>query len=227
MGVSFHELSEYLILQISFSESGNDPIEELVGELVSKEIDQAVVEKSNFYDALADDRMLALFHEFDMDGDGAVSFAEVALGLFKMTHDMKESAKVAVKLLCMLDRNDTRELNFGQFARLIMNFCAAGEFKFDDVADDLTLLMCQPAVVTEEELAELIIVDAVYNMAIDMQEATEEEEEVIATLSYGRMHKLFDLWDENHDGFIDVRICSRWVGRYCLAYHISHRTLHY
>jgi Ca2+-binding EF-hand superfamily protein len=223
MGISFHELSEYLILQILFSESGNDLIEELVGELVSKEIDQAVVEKSKFYDALADERMRALFHEFDMDGDGGVSFVEVALGLFKMTHNMEESAKVAVKLLCMLDRNDTRELNFGQFARLIMNFCAAGEFKFDDVADDLTLLICQPVVVTEAELAELIIVDAVYNMAIDMQEAAEEEEEVIDTLSYGRMHKLFDLWDENHDGFIDVRIiCSRCLGSFCLASQISH-----
>lgn len=227
MGISFHELSEYLIFQFLFSESGNDPIEDLVGELVSKEIDQAVVEKSKFYDALADDRMHALFHEFDMDGDGVVSFAEVALGLFRMTRDMEESAKVAVKLLCMLEKNDRRELTFHSFARLIMNFCAAGEFKFDDVADDLTLLMCQPTVVTEAELTELIIADAVYNMAIEMQEAAEEEEEVIDTLTYGRMHKLFDLWDENHDGFIDVRICSRWLGRHCLASHISRLTLYY
>lgn len=61
LGVSFHELSEFLILQLLFSDGGNDPVEELVGELAAKEIDDAVKSTSAFYNTLADERMVALF----------------------------------------------------------------------------------------------------------------------------------------------------------------------
>jgi Ca2+-binding EF-hand superfamily protein len=202
MGASFHELAEFIILQLLFSEGGNGPIEEAVGELVSQDIDEAVKETSEFYDALTDERMLALFNMFDLDGSGEVDFKEVAIGLFKLSRDMQESASAAVELMIMLDRDDSRTLDFEEFARLILNIVVAGDMKFDQVADDLTLIMVQPAVVSEEELVQLIIADEIYNFATDLAEAEKEAVAVMDVLSYGKMHKLFDLWDKNGDGYL-------------------------
>jgi Ca2+-binding EF-hand superfamily protein len=203
MGVSFHELAEFLILQLLFSQGGNDPLEEAVGELVSKDIDEAVKKTSEFYDALTDERMLALFNMFDLDGSGDIDFKEVAIGLFKLSKNMKESASAAVELLVMLDRDDSRTLDFEEFARLILNIVAAGDMKFDEVAYGLTLIMVEPANVTEEELAQLIVADEMYNFVNDLADAEKEAMEVMDALSYGKMHKLFDLWDKDDgDGYL-------------------------
>jgi Ca2+-binding EF-hand superfamily protein len=189
-------------LQLLFSDGGNDPLEEAVGDLVSKDIDEAVKETSEFYDALADKRMLALFTMFDLDGSGEVDFKEVAIGLFKLSKNMQESASAAVELLVMLDRDDTRTLYYEEFARLILNIVAAGDMKFGEVADELTLTMVQPAEITDEELAQLIVADEVYNFVTDMVAAEKEGMEVMDALSYGKLHKLFDLWDKDGDGYL-------------------------
>lgn len=202
MGVSFHELAEFLILQLLFSEGGNDPLEEAVGEFISKDIDEVVKKTSEFYAALTDERMLALFNMFDLDGSGDVDFKEVAIGLYKLSRNMEESASAAVELLVMLDRDDSRTLDFEEFARLIINIVAAGDKKFDEVADELTLIMVEPAVLTEEELAQLVVADEIYKFVTDLADAEKEAMEVMDALSYGKMHKLFDLWDKDGDGYL-------------------------
>ncbi|CAB9512864.1 Stress-induced-phosphoprotein 1 [Seminavis robusta] len=221
-GVTFHQLSEFLILQLLFSPEGNNPIEELVGAVAAEEIDEQVKETSEFFRAATDDRMMALFRLFDMDGDGTVSFSEIALGLFKLSNSsIEDSTNSAVELLIMVEKDDSRELDFESFTRLILNFCAVGGMRFDEVADGLTILMCQPTVMTEQEMAQLLVADEMYSMAKDFQDSSQEAIEVMDALSYGKMHKLFTLWDENNDGALDYEELLKGMRKYQSAMDID------
>jgi Ca2+-binding EF-hand superfamily protein len=64
MEVSFHEVGEFLILQNLFEE-GNSVEETIVGVLAEKDMNEAVLEKEEMYDAMTDPRMIALFALFD------------------------------------------------------------------------------------------------------------------------------------------------------------------
>ena len=138
------------------------------------------------------------------DGDGSIEFAEIALGLHKLTNDMESSAVAAVGCLLTFDEDESRALDYVQFAKLIMNIAAASDKKFVDVADELTIAMCDPQVISGEELKELVVADAMFNAALDEAEAQREALEAIGALQYTKLHKLFDLWDTNHDDFISV-----------------------
>eukprot|EP00978_Attheya_sp_CCMP212_P034589 scaffold145576_cov40-Attheya_sp.AAC.1 len=203
MGATFHEFCEFLILQQVFSDGGNDMIDDLVGEVAAEQITDAVKERGEFFRALEDERMFNLFCLFDADSSGSIDFKEVAYGLFKLSEDMESSSKAAFQLLLMLDKDDTRELGYEQFTKLIMNIAAAGDMKFGDIADALTISAAKPTPLSDEDLARLIVADEIYNAASDIARAVEEELEVDDALCYAKMHKLFDLWDENGDGSIN------------------------
>ena len=126
------------------------------------------------------------------------------MGLHKLTNDMESSAVAAVGCLLTFDEDESRALDYVQFAKLIMNIAAASDKKFVDVADELTIAMCDPQVISGEELKELVVADAMFNAALDEAEAQREALEAIGALQYTKLHKLFDLWDANHDDFISV-----------------------
>ena len=65
MGVGFHEVSEFLLLQNLFSETGHSPEEVLAGVLAGDSIDEAVKMQEVIYEAMSDPRMLGLFALFD------------------------------------------------------------------------------------------------------------------------------------------------------------------
>lgn len=127
---------------------------------------------------------------------------EVALGLHKLTGNMEDSAVAAVGCLLTFDEDESRSLDYVQFAKLILNMAAASDKKFEEVADELTISMCDAQVVTGEELHELMVADALYNAALDEAEAQRDAIEAIGALQYTKLHKLFDLWDTDHDNYI-------------------------
>jgi Ca2+-binding EF-hand superfamily protein len=202
MGVTFHELAEFMILQILFSENGNDEVEELAVAMISDDINEAVLEKEEFFDALTDPRMQTLFGLFDIDGNGAVDFKEVAVGLFQLTDDMEDSARTAVTVLLMLDEDDKRTLNFEEFAKLMLHVVTAAGNKFVDMADKMTLAMISTKAVSKEDISNLMCGEALYHLVKDEQEEHRELLETMDALQYGRMQKLFDLWDSDNDGEI-------------------------
>jgi len=204
LGSTFHEFAEFLILQMIFME-GNAPVEQLAAVLVKPEIDAEVKGRKQLLDILTDPRLVQLFTLFDKTGDGVLNFKEVAIGLYQLTSDMEGSIKATVELLLTMDENDDRTIDYEQFARLILSFCAAAETSFDDMADDLTLALSQDTVtMTEEELAVLYISDEYYSAAKDLEGALKEEVKVQSLLGYGRLLKLFDLLDEDKDGGIST-----------------------
>lgn len=115
---------------------------------------------------------------------------------------MEDSAVAAVGCLLTFDEDESRSLDYVQFAKLILNMAAASDKKFEEVADELTISMCDAQVVTGEELHELMVADALYNAALDEAEAQRDAIEAIGALQYTKLHKLFDLWDTDHDNYI-------------------------
>jgi Ca2+-binding EF-hand superfamily protein len=170
--------------------------------MISDDINEAVLEKEEFFDALTDPRMQTLFGLFDIDGNGAVDFKEVAVGLFQLTDDMEDSARTAVTVLLMLDEDDKRTLNFEEFAKLMLHVVTAAGNKFVDMADKMTLAMISTKAVSKEDISNLMCGEALYHLVKDEQEEHRELLETMDALQYGRMQKLFDLWDSDNDGEI-------------------------
>ena len=202
---TFDEFAEFLVYQILFSDKKDEDAEQ--EEVDLEQVNQLVKERGELLDSLSDPRMMTLFRLFDIDGDGSVSFKEVACGLYHLTKDMEESAKATTGLLLMLDKDDQRVLGFQQFAKLILAIAATTGITFDEVADDLTLaLTSDEAELDEEVLERLTLADEEYVKAREQEhKLNQHREEVLSMdpLSYNRSVRLFDMWDANGDGTID------------------------
>jgi len=201
MDVSFHEFAEFLIMKMLFSE-GNDALDEAVGTMADPMIQEEVKAREEYYDAILDKRMEALFQLFDLDGSGSVDFQEVALGIYHFTNDMEESVQTALSCMLLFDQNESRSLNYEEFAQLMMNIAGASGQKFDAIADQLTLAMVQDENVAVEDIAALSVADEIYNAALDEAENEKDVIQAMNALEFGKLHKLFDLWDTDHDGFV-------------------------
>jgi len=151
-------------------------------------------------DMLQDPRLVELFKLFDEDGSRELSFEEVAIGLYQMSLNMDESARTTMEVLLMMDRDDRRTLNYEQFGRLILAVVASAGTSFDEIADDLTLAMTRTATMSQEDFEKLIVSEAFYEAAKELQAEARHDGKVLDALTYGRLQKLFDLWDVNGDG---------------------------
>jgi len=206
LGTNFHEISELLVMQVLFSESGNSDLENLAGALVSEEVTEAIKEEEEAQNVMSDVRMKALFMLFDADGSGSVDFKEVVLGMFKITEDIEGSSKAAIMALLLFDEDSSRSLDYEQFARFMIQVVAAApeHLTFDDIADSMTLLAAQDIEMTSEEIA------ALYELNQDVQQilALKETSEALAEVTESQLKKsnsLFYLWDMDEDGKLDLK----------------------
>jgi Ca2+-binding EF-hand superfamily protein len=210
---TFDEFAEFLVYQILFSEKKED--EE--ADIDITQVNQLVKERGELLESLNDPRMQTLYDLFDVDGDGSVSFKEVACGLYHLTNNMDEAAKATTGLLLMLDKDDQRVLGFQQFAKLILAVAASTGISFDEVADDLTLaLSSDNAVLGEDVLRQLTLADQEYAM-VRNQARHQKALENIDPLSYNRCVRLFDLWDADGDGTLDFDELFQGLCKYHFA----------
>ena len=192
---TFHELSELLVMQVLSSDSFANPLEEAIGDMISEPLDEAVMEAEIFRTALTDERMVALFNLFDVNSDNAVEFKEVALGLYKMTDDMEESSRAALAALLMYDEDENKTLDYVEFTKLVLNVIstAPDDVSFDEMIDDMLKAAAMPAVMSEEDLAMLVVADEMQKAVMELEETAREIAEVVDAVQYGRMQRLFDL----------------------------------
>jgi hypothetical protein len=115
---------------------------------------------------------------------------------------MEDSSKAAVNVLLMMTEDDARSLGYEQFVQLILSIVTASGMKFDEAADDMTLAMLQDKKISEDDLLNLMVGEAVYTEAKEMIEEENEAAEVVGALQLGRLQKLFHLWDSDNDGEI-------------------------
>jgi len=158
---------------------------------------------SNYANEPHDERMIMLFLLFDTNGANEVEFKKVAVGLSEMTGDMDEGTKTAWGALLVYADENERSMTYPEFARLLMNVAAAANMDFDFVADALTVSVCCPKD-KDIELASIFQEDHLSRAVQDSEYAFDGHTDGIDAFQYGRLQRLFDLWDLNHDGNLDV-----------------------
>lgn len=215
---TFDEFCEFLVYQILFTDDTAD------GEDVDlNELNQEVKQRGQLLDSLSDPRMRSLFVLFDRDGNNYVSFKEVACGLYHLTNNMEESAKATTNLLLMLDKDDTRKLDYPKFAKLILAIAATSNASFDEVADDLTLaLTTNDGQIDDGALKLLTIADEAYAQAREKEKSLKKSIKNLDPFSYQRVLRLFDLWDADGSGTLDFNELFDGLRRYQAASNNGH-----
>jgi Ca2+-binding EF-hand superfamily protein len=206
MHTTVNDFSEFVVYQVKF---GGDAAP-AAGAVPAK--------KKNI---LNDPRMMALFVMFDKDADSTVDFKEVAIGLYKLSNNMKDSAKNAAALLLMMDENDERVLTYETFAKLIVSVAAASNLTFDELADQLTLALTDKSELSEELMNEIIMVEENLEKIQQAQAEESQRKKTMDALSYSKTLKLFELWDADGDGTIDFQELLRGIRKYLKASNLS------
>ncbi|KAL7571358.1 hypothetical protein ACA910_007671 [Epithemia clementina (nom. ined.)] len=221
LNVTFAEFAEYMVLQTQFSDTimddknassstgmnlngstsntgGDEP------QIDEKVLAQQVKDRGMLLEMLADPRLIEIFDLFDKEGTRELGFKEVAIGLYQLTSDMEQSAKTTMELLLMMDKEDKRTVNYEQFGRLMMGVMSTlGHNKsFQEVADELVIALTTNTQISEADMASLLVADTVFT-DFQTQQQQQQQNNVVDSISYSRLQKLFDLWDTNGDGSID------------------------
>jgi len=155
-GATFHELSEMLILSVVFSDTGNNEAEEFMATIADEELTLALKEQEALAKVMADERMKALFHIFDLDSDGSVDFVEVAMGLYKIKDDVDEAAGTAFMALLMFDDDHNTVLDYEEFTRFIVQLINTWGQTFDEAVFTMTKAAAEDSDMTKEEFLEKI-----------------------------------------------------------------------
>jgi Ca2+-binding EF-hand superfamily protein len=124
LGASFHEMSEILIISVLFSDTGNDDLENLVATMAEEDITATVQEGEKLRKVMEDARMKALFHLFNLDASGLVSFQEVVTGVYKITEDLDNAAITTVGALLIFDEDGNQVLDNTEFTKFVLQLTA-------------------------------------------------------------------------------------------------------
>lgn len=137
IGGDFDSVAELMVLQASF---GIEP-EGADATLEALDPAQAVARREGLARkaAIVDQRMVHLYQLFDSDGDGTISFSEVAKGLalFAPGADPTEAAAAAAEAMAEFDMDSTRTLDYKEFCDFVLSFVKTGGLVFTEVADYL------------------------------------------------------------------------------------------
>ena len=188
------DLVYFLVIKIAFAETGHDIVREATPKL--QEMNELNVDSPDeFNDAIVDIRLMILFELMDVQGKGKIAFEEVVKSLLKVTRDMDPAFR---KALFCVDKSRKRLLTYRQFFELIMNVEAACPEGVDchELANGITFSICEPT--PKEEMAELFD-DNIDHQQFDL----EDVESTLSRLEQTRIHRLFSLWDEDGNGYID------------------------
>jgi Ca2+-binding EF-hand superfamily protein len=154
LGANFHELSEMLIISVVFNDIGNDDVEDFAATLMEEDITAAIQEEEKLQAFMKDERMVALFHLFDSDMSGSVSFQEVVMGIYKITENLDDATATAVAALLLFDDDGSQSLNYAEFTKFILQLIVASEIPYDEAIFGLTEAAAKddPENLTPEEL---------------------------------------------------------------------------
>lgn len=174
LGSTFHEFSELVIISIVFNDGkGNDEVENAISALFEEDITAAIQDEEKLDKVMMDERMVALFHMFDLDMTGTVSFQEVAMGVYKITHDLDSAATAAVGALLMFDADGDQKLDYKEFTKFILQLVAATGIAYDDAIFTITEAAAREDTdITPEQLSEILS-----KMTVEVGIEEEEQEE--------------------------------------------------
>jgi len=219
LGVEYDEFAEYLTIQLLTSENifvGHQenvaPVEQNPRSF-SRNGDQAISSRREASENslettgelvrhLNDTNLVELFKMFDKDETlTEVSFRDVAIDLFRLSRDLNKARRRTVEAMLMMNETDSRKLSYEQFARLVLAYVVVSETTFDELADDLRFAMTIKDTLSDADMRCLLMNEELYQAAKILQEKNPNMS--IDPLTFARLTKLFDLWDDNHNGAIN------------------------
>lgn len=198
---SFQDLAQFLTLRVAFADSGSSVLDEAIVALVQDSTDSAT-SVENFNDAVVEVRMMLLFQMIDWNGREEVVFESVVKSLFHVTKHMDEIPRKALLMVSESSDTEHRVLDYQQFSSLLLNVVAAGSLNFHDVANSMTLAYCKDDVTTVD-MSDLFVSDETYQKALEQSDSAGNDKDVLDVLEYGRLNRLFDLWDLDHSGQLE------------------------
>jgi Ca2+-binding EF-hand superfamily protein len=201
LGVSISDFSEFLVVQLLLSQE--TPEEKLAGELAREHINEEVKKREELFAALSNDQMTELFEMFDKGSSGEIPFQKVAKSLYQCTRNEGKAVHEALAVLLMIDMNDTRMLDYEQFGRLILAVSKTTGKSLEDTSDDLMNALDSQSAWDANAGFELMVSNDGTSV-FDGGSVRDGNNEPIDALTYGRLKKLFKLWDTDGDGDISV-----------------------
>jgi hypothetical protein len=87
-------------------------------------------------------------------------------------------------------------------AELLLNVVAAGNLVFHEVVNSMTLAISNQGG-TNIDLGALFLGNEVHKISLDENKSEQPEVSIMDYLEYGRMSRLFDLWDLDHPGTLE------------------------
>lgn len=198
------EFSEYLIVQMVVAkETAKTEEQKLAGELAKEQIREEVKKREELFAILKDKNMENIFQDFDPESTGKVPFKHIAYGLYERTQKCDQAVQEAMEILLMMEHNDERLLNYEQFGRLLMAVAKTAEIDLDDLRDSL-----------KEAARKLKTRDENYGSELVVDKGSIIECGDVDSLTYGRLKKLFGLWDMDGDGVISVTELANGLGAF-------------
>ena len=177
---------------------------------------------------LLEDALTYFSFQFQMmaGNKDTVSFEVVVKSLYHVTQKMDEIPRKA--LLMCTDGGEERVLDYPQFSSLLLNVVAAGSLNFHEVANSMTLTFCKDDV-SRTDLTDLFVGNDMYRAAVETPDngISTNQSEVVDALQYGRMSRLFDLWDMDHSGDLDFEEVVLGFSKYhgCTSYVASNNAM--
>jgi len=197
------EFCEYLIVQMLLAKESSEE-EKLAGEMAKDQIKEEVKKREELFAVLNNQGLEKVFSLFDKENEGQVPFKEIAHGLYEGAHDLDENVQDSLEVLLMMERNDERKLDYEQFGRLIMAVSKTAELSLEDLADALREASGKLSERDENFGGKLLnCEESVAGGGLEMD-----------ALTYGRLKKLFKLWDLNGDGDISVDELAGGLGAF-------------
>ena len=191
LGVTVSDFTEFLIVQLLLSEETDE--EKHAGELARDHINEEVKKRQELMVALGSEYIAEAYEMLDVNQNTEVPFKYVAKALCVATKNESRKAQKALSVLLMIDKNDTRVLNYEQFGKLMISMSQATGKSYDELADDLMYsLESQSSSIDENTISSH---GSPTEKKLDFNEGVDD-------LTNRRLSQLFDLWDADGNGDI-------------------------
>jgi Ca2+-binding EF-hand superfamily protein len=144
--------------------------------------------------------MIMLFQLLDWKGAGAVPISSVVKSMREVAEHMDAIPR---KALLMCENDTSIVLDYPQFSSLVLNVLSASTLKFHQIANLITLSLCSDN--GTEKGNSLANIFQKHN--IDKISAPDDPAEVPTvsdTVQKQRIARLFDLWDLDHSGYLEL-----------------------
>jgi hypothetical protein len=188
-----------MAMRVAFGDHGTSVLDAGIAALIH-DASEALSNPQKYNDAAMEVRMLLLFQVLANQDTGLARFEDIVKSLVNATKDMDETPRQAL-LMCDY-RSAERALDYDQFSELLLNVAIAGNLIFDDVANSMTLALSKQGG-TKIELGALFLGDTMLKISLGENKSEQAEGNISDYMEYGRMCRLFDLWDLDHSGTLE------------------------